>query len=499
LLINGDPFFSIGANRHQDHPYVGYALPPSAHYRDAYKLRDAGFTSYRSHYPQDPSFMNACDELGILAIVANPGWQFTGDETFKKRVYQDAREMIRRDRNHPSVILWEAELNESDNSSMAAELYRIVHEEYPGPECTTAGNPVQGAAPSFKGWDITYSSWDLWLKGSPHLETSGPSGSGPAWIREWGDLVDNWRDQQSPVRCSRSWGEIPMLVQASSHLRSLNRICQPGTRPAGANLWSGIDAARGYHHQPYLGCPLDAFRLPKFDYFMFQSQRPAQSQQARVGSGPMIFIANYAMFQSPSEVVVYSNCEQVRLTQNGKEIAMQHPDANYDIPHPPFTFKVGDFSSTRSMLFGNTAAPGAPGGPVGELHAEGLIGGKVVAEHVVRSPGVPQRLQLHLDTCGLEPVADGGDWVRVYAHVCDARGTTYPYADDMVTFSVSGEAALIGDERIFANPLRAEAGIATALVRMTRTAGSITVTATSPGLQESTLAFRSVSGKLRVI
>ena len=290
-----------------------------------------------------------------------------------------------------------------------------------------------------------------------------------------------------------------MLKQASSHLRSLNRICQPGARPAGADLWAGIDAYRGYHHQPFLGSPLDDFRLPKFDYFMFQSQRPAKTQQGRAGSGPMIFIANYATFQSPSEVVVFSNCEQVRLIQNGKEVATQRPDADYEVVHPPFTFKVGDFSSTRSMLFGNTAAPGAPGGPVGELRAEGLIGGKVVAEHLVRSPGVPQKLQLHLDTCGVEPVADGADWVRVYAHVCDARSMTYPYADDMVTFSVSGEGALIGDERIFANPLRAEAGIATALVRMTRSAGSITVTAKSPGLQESTLEFRSVPNKLRVI
>ena len=494
LLVNGDPFFSSGANRHQDHPYVGYALPPSAHYRDAYKLRDAGFTSYRSHYPQDPSFMDACDELGILAIVSNPGWQFVGDETFKKRVYQDAREMIRRDRNHPSVILWEAELNESDNSSMAAELYRIVHQEYPGPECYTAGNPVQGSPPGFKSWDVTYSGWDLWLRGRPHEE-----GSGPAWIREWGDLVDNWHDQQGPVRCSRSWGEGPMLVQALSHLRSFNRICQPGTRPAGADLWAGIDAARGYHHQPFLGSPLDAFRLPKFDYFMFQSQRPAQAEEGRAGSGPMVFIANFATFQSPSEVVVFSNCDQVRLIQNGKEVATQHPDADFQVPHPPFTFKVGDFSSTRSMLFGNTAAPGAPGGPVGELHSVGLIAGEVVAEHVVRSPGVPQKLQLHLDTCGLEPVADGGDWVRVYAHVCDARGVTYPYADDMVTFAVSGEGMLIGDERIFANPLRAEAGIATGLVRMTRNAGEITVTATSTGLLPSTLAFRSVPSTLRVI
>ena len=108
---------------------------PRHTYRDAYKLRDAGFTSYRSHYPQDPSFMDACDELGILAIVSNPGWQFVGDDLFKTRVYQDAREMIRRDRNHPCVVIWEAALNESDNSSLAVELYKIVHEEYPGPEC----------------------------------------------------------------------------------------------------------------------------------------------------------------------------------------------------------------------------------------------------------------------------------------------------------------------------------------------------------------------------
>jgi beta-galactosidase len=107
LLINDRQFFSIGANRHQDHPYVGYALPPSAHFRDAYKLREAGFTSHRCHYPQDPSYMDACDELGILAIVSNPGWQFVGDEVFKKRAYQDAREMVRRDRNHACVIIWE--------------------------------------------------------------------------------------------------------------------------------------------------------------------------------------------------------------------------------------------------------------------------------------------------------------------------------------------------------------------------------------------------------
>lgn len=481
LLINGEPFLSIGANRHQDHPYVGYALPASAHYRDAYKLREAGFTSYRSHYPQDPSFMDACDELGMLALVSNPGWQFVGDEVFKRRVYQDAREMIRRDRNRPSVAIWEAQLNESDNRSLAAELYRIVHEEFPGPGTYTAGDPIPEPVAGFPGWDVAYSSFGA----APARKISTRS----SWIREWGDQVDNWTDQQSRVRVARRWGETPMLVQTESHLNSLNLIYQLPVMPGGADLWAGIEAYRGYHHQPFLGAPIDLFRLPKFDYFMFQSQQPAEKKAVRTGSGPMVFIASFASFYSPLVVTVFSNCEQVRLVQNGKPVATQGPDRGYCIPHPPFSFQVGNFSSTRSMIFSNGVAPA--GTEIGELLAEGLIDGKVVARHVVHSPGVPTHLRLRVDTCGMDPVADGSDWVRVYAHVCDARGATYPFSDDMVTFTVSGEGSLIGDESIAANPLRAEAGIATALVRTTQTAGTVTIHAAAPGLKEAVAQFAS--------
>jgi beta-galactosidase len=483
LTINGQPFFSVGANRHQDHPYVGYALPASAHYRDAYKLREAGFTSYRSHYPQDRSFMDACDELGILAIVSNPGWQFMGDDVFKQRAYQDAREMIRRDRNRPSVILWEVPMNETDNRSVALKLYQIVHEEFPGPDVYAAGDPItQGPVAGFDGWDLEYGSGGAG-RGQQRVPTK------PSWIREWGDQVDNWSDQQGRVRVARSWGEPPMLVQAGSHLRALDNIYAASNRLSGADLWAGIDAYRGYHHQPFLGAPLDMFRLPKFDYYMFQSQRPTDIQPMPVGSGPMVFIANYASFYSPSNVTVFSNCEQVRLTLNGKEAGTQPPDSGYHVPHPPFTFKAGDFSNTRSMLFSNGIAPA--GTQIGELRAEGLIGGKVVATHILHSPGVPTSLQLMVDTCGRDPIADGSDWVRVYAHVCDVRGTTHPFADDFVTFSVTGNGYIIGTEKILANPVRAEAGIATNLIGMTKTPGTVTVLASAPGLKEAVLQFES--------
>jgi beta-galactosidase len=482
LLINGEAFLSIGANRHQDHPYVGCALPASAHYRDAYKLREAGFTSYRSHYPQDPSFMDACDELGILAIVSNPGWQFVGDDLFARRVYQDAREMMRRDRNRPSVILWEAALNESDNRTLAVDLYRIVHEEYPGPSCYASGDPIHKPVEGFHGWDVEYGEFKGYEKGYEQK-----SELKPWWIREWGDQVDNWSDQQGRVRVARGWGETPMLVQAAAHLHSLDSIYSHGDRPAGADLWAGIDAYRGYHHQPFLGAPLDVFRLPKFDYFLFQSQRPPKLSQT--GGGPMVFIANFATFQSPSNVTVFSNCEQVRLFQNGKELASQPPDPGYRVPHPPFTFKVDDFSRATTMLFASSIAPS--GTEIGELRAEGLINGTVAATHIVHSPGVPASIRLRPDMCGRKPVADGADWVRVYAHICDSRGTTHPYADDVVTFSVSGEGSLIGGASIFANPSRAEAGISTALVCTNKVPGLVTVRASAPGLEEGTIQFES--------
>ena len=113
--LNGKRYHQlVGANRHQDFAYVGNALPNSQQWRDAKRLREAGFTIIRTaHYPQDPSFMDACDELGLFIIVATPGWQYWNkDKGWDEKVHQNTRSIIRRDRNHPCVLMWEPILND---------------------------------------------------------------------------------------------------------------------------------------------------------------------------------------------------------------------------------------------------------------------------------------------------------------------------------------------------------------------------------------------------
>jgi beta-galactosidase len=476
LFINGERFVSIGANRHQDHPYVGYALPDNQHGRDVKKLREAGFTSFRSHYPQAPAFMDACDELGMLAIVSNPGWQFVGDELFQKRAIENARRMVRRDRNRPSVILWEAALNESENSPLAAPLQQAIHEEYLGDQCFTAGDrEANFANVGFPGWDVEYLHND---------------GSKPYWIREWGDHVDNWSDQQSRSRVRRAWGETPMLIQSSSRLLRLDQILRDGDRLAGACLWAAIDCQRGYHQQPFYGGVLDAFRLPKFNYYLFQSQRPPNVHVPGLDDGPMVFIANYVTFLSPLTLTIFSNCDEVRLLLDGREIGRKRPDAGHAVAHPPFTFEMEYFVPEQSTMYMNNVAHVET--PPTELIAEGLIDGKVVARHIVHPPGAPAKLVLEADLCGRPLVADGADWIRVHARICDARGTLCPLADDQVEFSVESPGAIIGDQSIGANPICAEAGIATALVRAGREPAKMKIRAAAFGLASGEIAITSV-------
>ena len=95
-----------GANRHQAYPYVGDAASNSIQEREVINMKQGGYNAVRAaHYPHDPAFLDACDKYGLLVVECIPGWQyFNNDTTFINRVYEVCRRMIRRDRNHTSVV-----------------------------------------------------------------------------------------------------------------------------------------------------------------------------------------------------------------------------------------------------------------------------------------------------------------------------------------------------------------------------------------------------------
>ena len=130
FTLNGDKIKLIGLNRHQSYPYVGYAMPKRAQQKDADILKDLGLNIVRtSHYPQSRHFLDRCDEIGLLVFEEIPGWQHIGDEVWKQQVIQDVRDMIIRDRNHPSIVIWGVRINESqDNHDLYLKTNALARE-----------------------------------------------------------------------------------------------------------------------------------------------------------------------------------------------------------------------------------------------------------------------------------------------------------------------------------------------------------------------------------
>ncbi len=115
FFLNGRRVKLFGLNRHQFYPFAGGAMPARVQAKDAQILREElNCNMVRcSHYPQSEEFLDACDELGLMVWQEAPGWGYIGDPAWQDLAYRDVRNMIVRDRNHPSVIIWGARLNET--------------------------------------------------------------------------------------------------------------------------------------------------------------------------------------------------------------------------------------------------------------------------------------------------------------------------------------------------------------------------------------------------
>lgn len=446
FVINDKPLKLEGSNRHQEYPYVGNAISDQAQYRDMYQIRDNGFNTVRlGHYPQDPSVLEACDELGLLVIEPIPGWQFFNKaQGFVDHTYKDIRDLIRRDRNHPSVIMWETTLNESwPPKSWKDQAVRIAHEEFPGDQCYTSGDTY-----GYDGFDVCYNDW---REGYNRPNTT----SKPGFIREYYDY--EFGGHYSTTRVTRGDGDYALMQNAWNAQWSHNRYRAYYPWTIGGAVWSMYDYNRGCCDNICYSGLADLFRLPKFGLLYFRTQ---MKEGTFTPAGPMtyeVFINSHWLEGSSDTLQVYGNVDEVKLQLNGRVIARQYPDdkpstSEYvsrpdggnaeNIDFPPFTFFNVNWER-------------------GELKAIGYKDGKAVAEHVVRTPGAVEAMDITYFESGVS--ASCRDLLIVYVNLKDLQGTgCFGENNREVKLEV-----LQGGELRGPTTIKAEAGVASFLVATT--------------------------------
>lgn len=470
--LNNEKLFIRGTNRHQEYPYIGYAISNSASYRDALKIKNAGFDLVRlSHYPQDESFLDACDELGILVMNAIPGWQFYEEGEFVQNSFQDVRDMARRDRNHPSVVFWEVSLNESSMTpAYMEEANRILREELPFEDTYTAG------------W-MDHPSYDLFIPARqhakpPHYWNNYRDGNRPIFIAEYGDweyyahnagfnqtAFADLSDEERTSRQLRGAGEQRLLQQAMNFQEAANSN-RKGSSTIGHANWLMFDYNRGYADDLEASGISDIFRIPKFAYYFYKSQRPPQEivNHPLVESGPFVKIASYWTEESPTNVRVFSNCDEVALYLNGSLIDIQKPTNTVfsdHLLHPPFIFKLEKYQP-------------------GKLKAVAFLNGTQAASDSVSTAGLVDSIRLNIDNPTLPK--ETNDVYFVYAELLDESGNLVTNSSNEVKFTVEGNGELIGD-----NPVKAEAGVATILFK--GDLNNLKIDAKSNGLKKSTVIY----------
>ena len=463
--LNGKPYHQlVGGNRHQDFAYVGNAMPNSQQWRDAKRLRKAGMVIVRcAHYPMDPAFMDACDELGLFVIVPTPGWQYWNkDPRFGELVHENTRNIIRRDRNHTCVLMWEPILNETRYpEDFAIKALQITKDEFPYPGRPAAVADVQSAGVR-DNYDVVYDWADNIGKGNWPEDKC-------VFTREFGEMVDDWYAHNNINRAARSWGERPMLMAALSLCDTYGEMYHGQRQFIGGCQWHPFDHQRGYHPDTYYGGIYDAFRQKKYAFEMFRSQdRNAE---------PMVFIANEMTQFSDNDVTVFSNCDSVRLTMFEGDKVMTLPVVHNDNDKPcaPVVFKdFWNFWAAREYSYKQRNWQRV------SLLAEGIKDGKVVAVQKKMPSRRSTKLRLYADDMGRKLNADGSDFIVVVAEVTDDNGNVKRLAKDNIYFTVEGEGRIIGDgDNIMGNPRIVEWGSAPVLIQATDKPGKITIKARS--------------------
>ncbi len=343
FYLNGEKLKIRGLNRHQSYPYVGYAMPESMQKQDADILKfELGCNAVRtSHYPQSHHFINRCDEIGLLVFTEIPGWQYIGDEAWKKQACKNVEDMVRQYRNHPSIMIWGVRINESqDDDAFYMETNRIAHEL----DDTRQTGGVRNFKKSHLYEDV-YTYNDFVHDGKkPGCEPKKNITSDMSK----GHLITEYNGHMYPTK-PFDWEEH-RLEHALRHARVINAVGKEEDI-AGSFGWCMFD----YNTHKDFGSGdricyhgvTDMFRNSKLAASVYASQKEETtvlevSSSMDIGEHPATNLGNVYIFSNADSVKMYKNAHFIKEYKSG--------DSNFDgIPHAPILVDdfVGDMLETE--------------------------------------------------------------------------------------------------------------------------------------------------------
>lgn len=469
FFLNGKRFRLFGLDRHEIYPYVGFAMPSRVMRKDAEILRrEFNCNAVRcSHYPQNEAFLDACDELGLMVWQETPGWQYIGGPAWKDLVVQNVEDMIRRDRNHPSVIIWGVRVNESRNDQ---ELYKRT---------TAAAKALDDSRPASgsmtpdsrrnwqKEWYEDVFAFDDYhaapddsvgidapLPGVPYMlaETVGQYSYGSNGFnnkyRRAGDLA---------IQTSQA------IFHAQAHDRA---AAYP--RMSGVIAWCGFDYSSQMNAYNVVKCPgvADVFRIPKLGATFYQAQ---VNPSIRPVIQPNFYwdFGGHSPLGPGEGAAIFSNCERLEIFVGKNKVATALPDrANYPhLDYPPF---FCDLEIAKEV------ARSRP-----ELRIDGYVDDKLVLSRSFSAETGRDQLVLEADDTSI--IGDGSDATRLVFRIADKFGANRAYGGGEIVFELSGPGVIVGD-----NPfalLDDSGGVGAVWVKSTENAtGSIVVKATHSAL-----------------
>lgn len=450
--LNGAPLKLIGLNRHQTFPYTGGAMPVRVQRRDAWILkRELHCNIVRtSHYPQSVEFLDACDELGLLVLEEIPGWQHIGDSAWQNLSVRNVGEMIRRDWNHPSIILWGVRINESQDS----------HDFY------TRTNALAHVLD-----DARQTGGIRYIRNSELLEdvfTMNDFGF-PLQLPNH-PLYLNTEFNGHMFSTKRFDNVTRVAEHVIRHARVHNQLASDD-RYAGGIGWCAFDYNTHSNfgsgdHICYHGVS-DIFRIPKPAAYFYQSQCDPE-EEVVLQAGFFWSSGDKSEAGGVGNVPILSNCDHLKVYFAGALKAELDPDRKTFpyLKHPPFMVNISDI----------------PLNPWGDLKIEGYLKGRLAKTLTLSGSGKDADLKVLPDDTEL--MADGSDATRVVLLVTDEYGNIKPFATGAISLAITGPGEIIGE-----NPFALAGGTGAVWIKARETAGEIRLTAKHPYLGTRSIAI----------